>query len=113
MFAVNAVAPSPHQSDEPAFYYYEDTGCEVASTCLACPLPRCKFDDMEWFAKYRRLARDLRMASVIQEEGLSIAEAAERFSITPRTVFRVLSRCRDAMRELTPSEAAVFASLAA
>ena len=112
MFAVNAVAPSPHQTDEPAFYY-EDTGCEVASTCLDCPLPRCKFDDMEWFAKYRRLARDLRMASVIQNEGLSIAEAAERFSVTPRTVFRVLSRSRHAMRELTPSEADVFARLAA
>ena len=113
MFATNAVAPSQRQTDEPGFYHYEDTGCEVASTCLGCPLPRCKFDDMAWFAKYRRLARDLWMTSVIQDEGLSIAEAAERFAVTPRTVFRVLSRSRDAMQELTPAEAAVFANLAA
>lgn len=113
MFAVNAIAPSQHLTAEPGFDHYEDTGCEVATTCLACPLPRCKFDDMEWYAKYRRMARDLRIASIMHDEGLSIAEAATRFSITPRTVFRVLSRCRHAMRELTPAEVAVFAELAA
>ena len=113
MFAINAVAPSQHLTDEPTFYYYEDNGCEVASTCLECPLPRCKFDDMEWFAKYRRLAKDLKVAAIIRAEGMSIAEAAERFSITPRTVFRVLSRSREALKELTPAEADVFASLAA
>lgn len=112
MYAINAVAPSQHQSDETSFEHYEDNGCEVAVTCLECPLPRCKFDDMEWFGKYRRLARDLRIASIIDEEGLSIADAAKRFSITPRTVFRVLSRSRGAMRELTHAEAVVFASLA-
>ena len=112
MYAINAVAPSQHQIDETSFDHYEDNGCEVAETCLECPLPRCKFDDMEWFGKYRRLARDLRITSIIDEEGLSIADAAQRFSITPRTVFRVLSRSREAMRELTHAEAAVFASLA-
>ena len=112
MYAINAVAPSQHQIDETSFEHYEDNGCEVAVTCLECPLPRCKFDDMEWFGKYRRLARDLRITSIIDEEGLSIADAAKRFSITPRTVFRVLSRSREAMRELTPAEATVFASLA-
>lgn len=112
MYAINAVAPSQHQIDETPFDHYEDNGCEVAVTCLECPLPRCKFDDMEWFGKYRRLARDLRITSIIDEEGLSIADAAQRFSITPRTVFRVLNRSREAMRELTHAEAAVFASLA-
>ena len=112
MFAMNAVASKQHQIAEPRFDHYEDTGCEVASTCFDCPLPRCKFDDMEWFYKYRRLGRYLHMATVIQNEGLTVPEAAERFSITERTVFRVLRRCQDAMRELTPAEAAVFASLA-
>ena len=112
MFAMNAVASKQRQIAEPRFDHYEDTGCEVASTCFDCPLPRCKFDDMEWFYKYRRLGRYLHMASVIHSEGLTIPEAAERFSVTERTVFRVLRRCCDAMRELTPAEAAVFASLA-
>lgn len=113
MFAINAVAPHPSHPAESILYYYEDIGCEVAATCFDCPLSRCKFDDMAWYQKYRRMAQDLRMAAIIHDQGLSIAEAAARFAITPRTVFRVLNRCRDAMQELTPAEAAVFASLAA
>ena len=113
MFAMNTRTPRQRRIAETGRYIYEDTGCEVAGDCLECPLSRCKFDDMQWFIKYRRMARDLRMAADIHGEGLSVAQAAERFSITPRTVFRVLRRCRYAMCELTPEEAAVFASLAA
>lgn len=112
MFAINAVAPGPRRPTEQIFYHYEDIGCEVAVTCFACPLPRCKFDDMAWYQKYRRMAQDLHIAATIHNEGLSVAEAAARFAITRRTVARVLNRCRDAMQELTPAEAAVFASLA-
>jgi transposase len=66
---------------------------------------------MAWFTTYRRLARDFRVAAAIHSEGLSIKEAAQRFSVTPRTIFRILNRCRHAMQELTPEEAEVFASL--
>ena len=112
MFAANARAPKQRRIAERRSKIYQDTGCEVAGSCLQCPLSRCKFDDMEWFARYRRMAHDLRMAAVIHGEGLSVAQAAERFCITPRTVYRVLRRCRYAMWELTPEEAAAFASLA-
>ena len=112
MFAVNA-PPLADRTAERSSDIYDDTGCEVADSCLECPLSRCKFDDMQWFIKYRRMARELRMAADIYDEGLSIAQAAERFSVTPRTVLRVLRRCRYALCELTPEEADVFASLAA
>ena len=112
MNGINAVAPSPFLPAETGFDHYEDTGCEVAETCLGCPLPRCKFDDMAWYAKYRRMARDLQMIAVIQDEQLTVAEAAARFSVTKRTVFRVLKRCRDAMRELSATEMAAFSRLA-
>ena len=113
MYRANPVAASKRRVREPVIDYYTDTGCEVARTCLECPLSRCKYDDMAWFTTYRRMARDLRVATAVHGEGLSIKEAAERFSVTPRTVFRILNRCRHAMRELTPEEADVFASLAA
>ena len=100
-----AVAP---ESDP----HYEDDGCEVAASCLACPLPRCKYDDMRWYERNRRLANDLRMTAVIEREGLSPDEAAARFAITKRTVFRVLRRSRQAMREMTADEAEVFAAMA-
>ena len=92
--------------------HYEDDGCEVAASCLACPLPRCKYDDMRWYERNRRLANDLRITAVIEREGLSAEEAAARFAITKRTVFRVLRRSRQAMRELTADEAEVFAAMA-
>ena len=113
MYAINAVAPNQSMTVEPSIDHYEDTGCEVAEACLGCPLPRCKFDDMAWYSKYRRMARDLRIMSVIQNEELSVSEAAARFRITKRTVFRILKRCRHAMQELSPSEIDVFARLAA
>ena len=104
-----AVAPEPEPGPDS---YYADDGCEVAASCLACPLPRCKYDDIRWYERNRRLANDLRMTAVIEREGLSAEEAAARFAITKRTVFRVLRRSRQAMREMTADEAAVFAAMA-
>ena len=113
MYAVNAVTATTRRTRERAIDYYADNGCEVAGACLECPLSRCKFDDMAWFTTYRRRARDFRIAAAVHSEGLSIREAAQRFSVTPRTIFRVLKRCRHAMQELTDEEVAVFASLTA
>jgi hypothetical protein len=94
----------------PEYYHYEDTGCEISPACLSCPLPQCKYDDPVWFQKHRRIARDLKMWSAIRAEGLSVEEAADRFSVTVRTVFRIMQRCREAINEL---DAAVLEALAA
>lgn len=113
MYAVNAVAPPALFESEPRIEHYEDTGCEVADSCLDCPLPRCKYDDMAWYAKHRRMASDFRIVQAIEEENLSVAQAADRFAITTRTVFRILRRCRRAAQELSDTEMAVFCRLAA
>lgn len=83
----------------PEYCYYEDTGCEASDSCLNCPLPRCKHDDPAWYQRNRRLAKDFRVMYAIQQESLSMEEAAERFSVTVRTVFRILQRCRAALAE--------------
>lgn len=31
--------------------YYHDTGCELSTSCLDCPLPRCKHDEPEKYSK--------------------------------------------------------------
>lgn len=113
MYAVSAVAPPAPFDSEPRIEHYEDTGCEVAGNCLDCPLPRCKYDDMAWYAKYRRMASDFRIVRAIEQENLSVEQAADRFAITRRTVFRILRRCRQATRELSDTEMAVFCRLAA
>ena len=46
----------------------------------------------------------------IQQERLSMEEAAERFSVTVRTVFRILQRCRNAMTAVDGQNMASFAA---
>lgn len=84
----------------PELYTYEDTGCEVSASCLNCPLPQCKYDDPIWFQKYRQLSRDLNILTAMEREGLTVEETAERFSLTVRTVFRAMRRCRDTISEM-------------
>ena len=91
-------------------YYYEDNGCEASDSCLDCPLPRCKHDDPAWYRRNRRLARDFRIVHVMQKEALSVEETARRFAVTPRTIFRVLQRCRQAMAQGNAGESLPMAA---
>ena len=87
---------------DPLSYIYPDRGCDLAPSCLSCPLPRCKYDDPDHFHRQRRLARDLEVVTTMRLEGLTVEAAAERFSVTVRTVFRIQARSRQ-----TPLEAGV------
>ena len=93
----------------PEYYHYEDTGCEVSPSCLTCPLPQCKYDDPLWFQRYRRITRDMKVWSTMQSEALTVEEAADRFSVTVRTVFRIMRRCREAAPELDGEAMRAFA----
>ncbi len=104
MVTLQATRPQPPSlasrhaipDDVSEFYHYEDTGCEASDSCLDCPLPFCKYDDPAWYQRNRRLARDFRILHVMNRESLSIEETAARFSVTVRTVFRIMQRCREA-----------------
>ena len=76
----------------PEQMHFADTGCEVASSCLSCPLPQCKFDDPAWYQALRRQGRDQELQDAHEREGLSVFEVAMRFSVSPRTVHRALQR---------------------
>ena len=78
----------------PELMHYADTGCEVASSCLHCPLPQCKYDDPAWYQAYRRQGRDAELLAAHKDEGLSVFQVAERFGVSPRTVHRALKRVR-------------------
>jgi hypothetical protein len=79
---------------EPGFHVYPDTGCEAAPACLSCPLARCKYDDPAYFQRQRRRARDLKVVTTMRLEGLTVEAAAERFSVTVRTIWRAKARLR-------------------
>ena len=72
----------------------EDSGCEVSSRCVYCPLSRCKFDDMHWYRNGIRRGADLLAANDIEREGLTLAQAAVRFRTSERTIARIRERCQ-------------------
>ena len=43
-------------------------------------------------------------------EELTVEAAAERFSVTVRTIFRIMRRCREAVTELDSEELRAFAT---
>ena len=73
----------------PERFPYRDDGCEVSVSCLRCPLPQCKYDDPGWLRREKRRERDQEVVTTLREQGLSVAEAADRFSLSERTVFRM------------------------
>ena len=104
------LSAGPMLDSVPEMYHYEDTGCEVSPSCLNCPLPQCKYDDPVWFQRYRRMGRDMKVWRTIHSESLTAEEAAQRFSVTVRTVFRIMRRCRESIPEMDMDEMEAFAA---
>ena len=117
-------AANPDRSDE--FVHYPDVGCEESPSCLACPLPACRYEDPFWYqslVRHRRDAVVMRELKRLEKQGLTsmdvISAIAEQFEITDRTVFRVKARFAssakefaglrgvDAMKELERKESAL------
>ena len=46
----------------------------------------------------------MRVWRAVESEGLTAEEAAVKFSVTERTIFRMISRCREALLELDKEE---------
>lgn len=76
----------------PEYQEYRDEGCDLFPSCLRCPLPRCRYDDQ---AEGRRPARVLRDREIMRQRALtgkSVAELAEAFGVSKRTVQRIIRR---------------------
>ena len=78
----------------PESFPYRDDGCHVHPHCLTCPLPQCIYDDPGWLQRERRRSRDQEVLRVRDRERLSVPQLAQRFGVSERTVFRILSRSR-------------------
>ena len=72
---------------------YTDTGCELSPTCLRCPLPICVYEQPQAAFGYRLRERD-QLIFERRAQGAGIATLCIEFSISRRTVFRVLARRR-------------------
>jgi len=77
---------------------FDDTGCEAAPSCLACPLPQCRYDDPDWYNRLVKRRQDQELVAALRDLPVSESRAAEkvaaRFGVTVRTVFRAQERMR-------------------
>ena len=72
---------------------YRDTGCELASSCLECPLALCKYDDPNQGRGTRTTMRDTEIMRLFAN-GMKITAIARAVNISDRTVYRVVQRER-------------------
>ena len=77
--------------------YYRDDGCNLAPSCLNCPLPVCKYDSPQVELRLRndrfRKAR---------KRGMSHASLAAKFGISVRTVSRIINNPKHGMPRALP-----------
>jgi len=71
---------------------FKDTGCPdgMLPSCLACPLPRCRFDDYKTHPRrsvIRERQQEIRARS---DAGAAVDEIVEAMGVSRRTVFRAL-----------------------
>jgi len=76
----------------PEFFPYRDTGCEVAPSCLKCPLPQCKYDDPTAYQRTVREQRDLEVLRVRRSQRTTVPQLAQHFDVSQRTIHRILQR---------------------
>ena len=83
---------APVRSDTlPENMSYRDDGCDVARSCLVCPLAMCKYDDPGWLQRETRRDRDVEVLR-LRDEGVRVPEIARQFNVSTRTVHRVIQR---------------------
>ena len=70
---------------------FPDTGCELAPSCLHCPLPRCKHDEPGGARKLTMSARDREIVLLRTRYRAPIRMLAKTYGLSRRSVFRILA----------------------
>jgi hypothetical protein len=93
---VNAELELPSRVDAlPEHTAYEDRGCDLYTSCLSCPLPRCRYEEPGGAAAMIRTGRDATILRLAREDGVSVDRLAQMFGLSRRTIFRVLRAPRE------------------
>ncbi len=69
---------------------YRDTGCELAPSCLACPLARCRYDEPVTLRRLTADRRDREIAYIRRRYRAPIKMLASAYGLTRRSIFRIL-----------------------
>ena len=76
----------------PEYCRYRDEGCELASSCLHCPLPKCIYDQPRGRQRWLKKARDRAITRRFTTGGKEVRELALEFGVSQRTVQRALKK---------------------
>lgn len=68
---------------------YRDEGCELATSCLNCPFPRCHYDDPVIPRKARNALRNAEILRLLREEHMAVPDIAEHCKVSESTVYRI------------------------
>jgi hypothetical protein len=84
----------PEEDLPPEFCTYQDEGCEIAPSCLECPLPQCTLDLPRGLTSENKALRDEAICSIYRLEKIPAALLAKKFYISKRTVERALRKIK-------------------
>ena len=90
--ATGAPQRRPRADALPEYTSYRDAGCDLFTSCLTCPLPRCRYDVPGGARAMLNRVRDEEIRHARLELGLPVDEIARRFRVSRRTVFRILQQ---------------------
>ncbi len=79
----------------PEYCHYRDEGCDLADSCLNCPLPRCIYDQSGGKQRWLKRLRDRQIIRLASTEGKGVKELAMMFRLSQRTVQRALKRVKN------------------
>lgn len=86
----------------PEYCHYRDEGCDLAtaylgyeSHCSECPFPKCIYEEPRGRQRWLKTLRDKEIMRRFITEGKGLEELALTFSVSQRTVQRVLKRAGD------------------
>lgn len=74
---------------------YRDDGCDIHPHCLTCPLPRCRYDEPGGLRALLNAYRDQQIIA-LRGDGAPVDQIAQRYSLSRRTVFRILEKASSA-----------------
>ena len=70
----------------PEYCHYWDEGCDLAGSCLNCPLPGCIYDQPGGKQRWLKRLRDREMVRLASTGGKGVKELATMFRLSQTTV---------------------------
>ena len=79
----------------PEYCHYRDEGCDLADSCLNCPLSECIYDQSGGKQRWLKRQRDREIVRLFSTEGKGVKDLALIFGLSQRTVQRALKRAKN------------------